>query len=483
LLKKLLLIFLASGWLYCGQYVLKFSSATPLQRQEEIIFISSATPIRQIPELNLWRIKIEGNENKTVENLLSFKEVEYCNKEKRIKAFWIPDDPRYSQQWGLGAINMPSAWDISASSGSTFVTIAVIDTGVFYDHEDLKDKMWQSKEGFWGYDFVNGDNDPVDDNGHGTHVAGIAAASVNNQTGISGVAMKPKIMALKVLDKDGYGSEFDLADAIVWATKNGARVINISLGSEEPSSAEEDACRFAYNNGSFIAAATGNDGSNGIYYPARYSTTFSVGAVDSTLTKADFSNYGPELDAVAPGVNILSTVPSYISGTDYEAWDGTSMATPFVSGLAAIIFSIRPDYFPDDVFSALRNSAQDLGISGKDDYYGYGLIDAQAVVSSLAPFEYTFAQKITSFPNPYRISNGVLYFCFEDAPQEIKKFYIYNLSGAKIASLDSSYYFPDKKILIWDGKNSNGDEVSTGIYFYYAETDKGKGKGRFAVIK
>ena len=491
------LFFLQAAFLYGAESVLlKFKDGTPESTQNELISRSTPTAVSLMEEISVWRLRFSDGAAalKAVDFFTGREETEYCHKSLKRRAF-APNDPSYldDSQWGLNGahgIAMDQAWNIEGSSGSAYITIAVIDTGVDYEHEDLSSKIWTSPQGYRGYDFVNNDNDPLDDNGHGTHVSGIAAAATNNGTGIAGVSINSKIMALKILASDGTGSEADEAEAILWAVRNGARVINLSLGSNEYFQVEADACAYAFNNGVFIAAASGNDNTPYISYPAGLATTFAVGASNESGVRCSLSdwgydnfgnpggsNYGPNLDVLAPGNNILSTVLS----NGYDSWNGTSMACPFVAGLASIVLSIRPDYGPGDVAEAIRRSGSDYPSFTNE--RGYGVINASACLMALQPFEYKLGPTITSFPNPYRLNGGILNFCFDVPPSEIKDFIIFDLTGQKIISLGNHSFFPDKKIITWDGRNKNGADVASGIYFYFAETNLGSAKGRFAVIK
>jgi len=508
LYKKFCVVFFVFLWFFgsvsAGEILLKFRLGVPKEKQKEIIAMSSSTAVDFIDKIGLWKI-VPGNkiaDAEVIGFLKKFKEVLYCHRSKRLRVFGSPSDPYFSSghQWGLAAsngIDMTGAWDISGSSGLSSVVIAVIDTGVDYTHEDLENKMWRSADGYCGYDFVNEDNSPKDDFGHGTHVAGIAAAETGNEVGIAGVAVNPRIMALKILDSEGNGDEFNEAKAIVWAVENGAEVINMSLGSSEYSAAEADACQYAFDNGVFIAAASGNDNLSTVYYPASLPTTMAVGAINKSgqrCSESDWgfgygSNYGSNLDVVAPGNNIWSTMPStHVRLNDkgfqqnYDQMDGTSMACPFVSGLAAVILSIRPDFGPGDVEEAIKRSAKDY--PNFSVYTGYGLINAKKCIESLTAYVQNLSVSITPFPNPLKVASGVkLKFAFSDAPQRINDFKIFDFSGRVVATLGNSEYYSDQKIVAWDGKNENGDYVSAGIYFYYADTDKGRAKGRFAVIK
>jgi len=266
--------------------------------------------------------------------------------------------------WGVSHINAPALW--AAGNKGTGVKVAVIDTGIDYTHPDLAANY------HGGYDYVNSDSNPMDDNGHGTHVSGTVAA-VDNTIGVVGVAPEAWLYGVKVLDSGGSGYYSWIVSGIQWAVTNGMRVCNMSLGGSSSDATLQSACQAAYDAGVLICAASGN--SNGpLLYPAAYSSTFAVGATDSTDTRASFSCYGPELDVVAPGVDILSTT---LGGGYQSGWNGTSMATPHVSGVAALM--VRAGYSgTSNLMQRMRNTAHDLGASGRDDYYGWGLVDAHA---------------------------------------------------------------------------------------------------------
>ena len=274
------------------------------------------------------------------------------------------------------------------------INVAVIDTGINYLHEDLKNNY----EG--GYDFVNKDTDPFDDNGHGTHCAGVIAAADNN-IAVVGVAPKASLYALKVLNSAGNGYTSDIIAAIQWATTSSdpkMNVISMSLGSSVGSTAMQQACDAAFYSGIVVVAAAGNNGAarkgTNILYPARYPNVIAVGATDQNNVRASFSNTGPELDLMAPGVSILSdyidvSAYDYPRNLDTLYMSGTSMATPHVAGTAALILkSYEPGWktlgYTDgngiwsaqEVTNVLIATADDLGTTGKDNYYGYGIVDA-----------------------------------------------------------------------------------------------------------
>ena len=286
----------------------------------------------------------------------------------------IPNDPDWIFQYGSSAIHAPQGWDIN--TGSNSVTIAIIDTGIDLTHPDLAGKIVA------GYDFVNSDFDPQDDNGHGTHVSGIAAAITNNSLGVAGISWGAKLMPLKALNAFGNGTFDDVAAAIVWAADHGAQVVNLSLGGTNPSTILQSAVEYANAKGCVVIAAAGNTGSS-VLYPARYPSVIAVGATDNNNLHPAFSNTGPELSVSAPGVQIYSTLPLVLGGYGYKS--GTSMSTPYTSGLVAILIGLGSSWSPDSIRTTLETTALDLGAPGKDNEFGYGLIQMDAAIQVLLP--------------------------------------------------------------------------------------------------
>ncbi|MNO93267.1 Thermophilic serine proteinase precursor [compost metagenome] len=276
----------------------------------------------------------------------------------------IPNDLLFSDyQWNLPAIETNKGWNIS--KGSTDVVIAVIDTGVDIGHPDLQGNLTN------GYNVVDPTSPPIDDVGHGTHVSGIIGASVNNNEGVAGISWYNKVMPIKALDSSGAGTTYSVAEGIIWAADHGAKVINMSLGNYADSAFLHDAIKYAYDRDIVIVAATGNDNTERPGFPAAYPEVFAVSATDYNMNRASFSNYGDYVDVVAPGASIAST---YI-GNQYAALSGTSMASPHVAALAGLIRSRNPNLNNEEVMNLMRESVMDLGVKGKDIYYGYGQID------------------------------------------------------------------------------------------------------------
>jgi subtilisin family serine protease len=298
------------------------------------------------------------------------------------------DDPYFPYEWGLhntgqsggkedADIDAPEAWEIT--TGVTETMIAVIDTGVDYNHEDLDDGRVRTDI---DQDYVNDDDDAMDDHSHGTHVAGTIAGETNNGVGVAGVMWEAQILPLKVLSSRGRGSSDDVAAAIRYAADQDADAINMSLGSPNCSQTIADAINYAYDKDVVIVAASGNNGGS-IGYPAKHAPVIAVGATDHNDHKAYFSNYGDELDVVAPGVSIFSTVPN----NGYDAFSGTSMASPHVAGVVGLLLSQRPDLSNGQVREILRQSADDLGQGGFDTYYGYGRVNAHQALQAETPDE------------------------------------------------------------------------------------------------
>jgi len=284
-----------------------------------------------------------------------------------------PNDTYYSvYQWNLPLIGMEESWEISR--GRSDVVVAVVDTGIDLSHPEFQGKLVD------GYNVIADNNNPNDDNGHGTHVAGVIAAKTNNGDGIAGMSWNSKLMPVKAIGADGSGSAFDIAQGIYWATDHGADVINLSVGNYTSSAALLEACRYAFARNVVLVAASGNDATNQPSYPAAYKEVMSVAAIDHTKRRADFSNFGQYVDVAAPGVDIPST---YIY-SDYAALSGTSMACPHVAALASLIRSVKPDMKNTEVMQLIRRTAQDLGAPGRDDLYGYGMIDVKNALRQIS---------------------------------------------------------------------------------------------------
>ncbi|MFE0174717.1 S8 family peptidase [Streptomyces sp. NPDC059002] len=288
-------------------------------------------------------------------------------------------DPMRDKQWALDALKLPDAWDKAKGDGTV---IAVVDTGADLDHPDLEGRLVA------GHDFVDNDDDPKDMNGHGTHVSGIAAAHTDNGVGIAGGAPGAKIMPVRVLGANGSGSDANITKGIVWAAQHGADVINLSLGESGlmarllKGGVLNQAIQTAHDKGAVVVAAAGNDGT--ALQPYKVETpVLVVGASDQNGKPASFSNFGAEQAVSAPGVDILSTLPTYKTketlknDSGYGDLSGTSMAAPYVSAVAALLHQQGRN--PDQIMAAVRGSAKNPDKLAK---LGLGIVDAEAAVGS-----------------------------------------------------------------------------------------------------
>jgi type VII secretion-associated serine protease mycosin len=317
----------------------------------------------------------------------------------------MPNDAYYqSYQWNLRQINAPQAWTITTGQP---VVIAVVDTGVDLSHPDLAAHVVP------GYNVISPTISADDDEGHGSHVAGIAAAVTDNSTGVAGVSWNARIMPVKVLDAEGSGSSADVAEGVIWAADHGARIINLSLGSGWPSLAVRDAVNYAHGRSALIIAAAGNEYQEGnpVGYPAAYADVLAVAATGDQDEHASYSSTGPYVDVAAPGGNtssrndtnryhwIWSTYWRGEQGKPAQGFmrmSGTSQAAPHVSGLAALVWSVNPALSNDQVGDVIKATSVDLGPPGRDDFFGWGRIDAWAALDAAGSFSSTSQSEVSS---------------------------------------------------------------------------------------
>lgn len=357
-----------------GEILVKFKPGTDSRAAQHLLDGFGLQTMAVSRYDGLMRLQARpGEEEQVVADLLASGTVEVAGLNHIIPAALIPNDPDYSRQWNMDIIAAPNAWDLS--TGSDQVIVGVVDSGLDTAHPEFAGRVQAAR------DEIEDDNIPQDTCYHGTHVAGITGARGNNGIGIAGLGWNVNIIPIRVLTANQNrcdGTEADIHDGILWALAHGARIINLSLGAlpamgttcEQSFPVMSDAVQYAYQMGALVVAASGNQSAAGVACPARQVQAMAVGASTSADTRAAYSNYGADLDVVAPGDGIYSSIPD-----GYAVMSGTSMATPHVSGLAALIWSLSPGLSNDQVGDIIRFSADDLWLSGKDDYFGYGRIN------------------------------------------------------------------------------------------------------------
>ena len=285
-----------------------------------------------------------------------------------IASILTSTDPLYSDQWYIPDTNFDQAWEVLKNN--TITKVAVIDSGIYSDHPDLKGKILE------GYNFVAGSTDVSDDNGHGTFVAGIIAAA-HNEIGIKGLYDYARIIPVKVIDENGIGTYEDAVKGIVYAADNGATVINLSIGGYGFSYTLQDAVDYALEKGCIVVAAGGNDGIEQEFYPAAYQDVIGVSALSAERRIWPYSNSGRHIDISAPGDNIISTGLN----ENYVYASGTSASAAMVSALAAMLIAERADLSISSISRLIAQSAKDLGETEWDKFYGSGEIDGKAVLT------------------------------------------------------------------------------------------------------
>ena len=412
-----------------GEIIVKFKESIPQANVQSVLLAEDVSVLDELDKLGIMLLSVpKGQELEKIEALKRNPLVEYAEPNYVVQiadtsaaephysihmADVIPDDPWPNDlyfingaQWNLAKIEAPAAWGITTGSGK--VVIAFVDSGAALDHPELKDKLWTNQgetpgnkidddgnnfvDDVHGWDFVNWDGEPQDDYGHGTFVAGIAAAETYNGILMAGVSWGAEIMPVKVFDQGGGGSIADLNGGIIYAADNGAKIIDIScnIRSSVYPHAVQNVVNYARSKGALIVAGAGDYDPNDpgsippheYRYPGALDHVTSVAATDRYDGHPDFSTYNDKVDIAAPGVGIFS-----FWDPNFSPWPGgigymsnTSVAAAHVSGLAALIWSVNPNLRHDDVEEIIESTAADLGEPGRDDYFGYGRIDAAAAV-------------------------------------------------------------------------------------------------------
>src|SRR3989344_4038402 len=347
-----------------GRILVKFKESTPQNIVDERLSELNVRISARINKLNVLVLNVpESQEDAIISAFSKIPNVEFAEPDFVATALTSTNDSSLSLQWGMfkiqAADNSTSAWDIV--TGDSSVKIAILDTGIDQNHEDLAAKIVANQN------FTT--SPTVDDKyGHGTHVGGIAAAITDNGTGVAGLGYNSSLMNVKVLDDNGSGYYSWIANGIIWATDNGAKVINMSLGGSSGSSTLQSAVNYAVANGVVVVAAAGNSGNSSPTYPAYYPGVIAVAATDSADAKASWSSYGSWVDVAAPGVNIYSTFPNHPykinKSLNYDYGSGTSMATPHVAGLAGLVWATGTCSTNSCVRAQIENNADPISGTG-----------------------------------------------------------------------------------------------------------------------
>ena len=496
-----------------SQVLVRFRDGVSAEAVSEI-YTAAGAEVISVHRMGVRKVSVPADktEQDVIDLLMLDPRVEYAELNSVCHAFTTPNDPEYFYQWHFPAVNAPSAWEISVGSG---IVVAILDTGIaFEDYPVPAYEQGTVCEGITayfrapdfsgttfvpGYDFVNDDNHPNDNSAHGTHVAGTVAQTTNNSIGTAGLAFDCSLMPVKVLDYQGSGSASELADGIYWATDNGAQVINMSLGwfpGYDPGVTVHDAVEYAYNHGVVVVASSGNWGTGTVAFPAAYPEVIAVGATKYDNQITDYSQYGPAQEVMAPGGDIYldengdGEVDGVLQQTfvghsfgppeilsdptdfDYYFYDGTSMAAPHVTALVALMIANGQTGI-ENIRTILHETAVDLGEAGRDDQYGYGLIDAYhaltyssggcAGVGGDTRPEGTAGIVTVSdnSPNPFAASTRFRISLID--PQEVSVT-IHNVLGQRVRTLAKASFSAGTHTITWDGTNDMGDPVPGGIY-------------------
>lgn len=425
-----------------------------------------------------------------IKEMKMIKGVEEATPDYIFKALWSPNDSFYQYQWNLWKFtNLEKAWDL-IGGGSGDVIVGILDTGCSFEFFPVpsyeKSKVngttyriypdYNPQTFLPGKDFVNNDYHPNDDNGHGTHISGTIAEATDNLIGFAGVAFNVKIVPIKVLDNDGMGELSKIADGIIWATDSaGINVLNISLGATGTNDYLYQAILYAYQKNVVIVGASGNDGEEGVYFPAKYNEVLAVGAYNIYGQRASYSNYGYELDVVGPGGGATNdndfvyqeVFMPYINQDTlanldiygYFGFVGTSMATPHISALCALMLSMNPDLKNYEIMKIITENCIDIGPTGWDKYTGYGIPEFERCVKeSFLNEKYKKLSDIIEVDSI--ISKGKFNLRLKEGYIFPIDIYVYDILGRLI-----------KSVHIVDNATLNIEK--SGIYFLYGEKRSG----------
>jgi thermitase len=316
--------------------------------------------------LHVVELPAGASEKAVVERLSRHPHVKFAEVDRLVKPEFVSNDPYFGSEWHLSKVGAPTAWDLSQGGG---VTIAILDSGVDGSHPDLAGQMVP------GYNFYDNNTNTSDVHGHGTAVAGVAAAATNNAMGVAGIAGQAKIMPVRIADASAYAYYSTIAKGLTWAADNGARVANCSYGGVAASSAIQSAAQYMKSKGGLVFVSAGNNGINEYVTPT--TTMITVSATDSNDALASWSSYGSFVAMSAPGITYTTSRGGY-----YDQWMGTSFSSPLTAGVAALMMAASPSLDGAQIEKLMYSTATDLGAAGRDMYYGYGRVNAAAAVQA-----------------------------------------------------------------------------------------------------
>ena len=375
----------------------------------------------------------EDKADQILEALRRNPKIEFAERDYVAQAAYAPNDPEVvsGAEWHLAKIQAPQAWD--TTTGSSNVIVAVLDSGIDMSHPDLAGRTLP------GYNFVSDTSDASDDFGHGTAVAGTVAASGNNGIGVAGVAFGCRLLPVKVMDASGFATYSAIAQGINYAVDEGARVINISIAGNSPSSTLQNAINCAWSKNVVVVAAAGNNGNNSPQYPAACSNVVGVSSTTAADTLSGFSSYGAAVALSAPGETIWTTQRGLAN--QYGTWQGTSMACPVVAGVAALAASANASLSGAQIVSTLEQSADDLGTAGRDDFFGFGRVNAaRAVNLAIATPGMITPPAITDQPDSQTVMAGSTAVFTVGAIGAEPRTYQWKLNGVAIAGATGSTF-------------------------------------------
>lgn len=357
-----------AAWDLPDELVIKVRRDTPAAQARGLLRAAGAASLDEIPARGLHRVRVPASARNAVHSALERDpRVAFVERHRLLPPSFTPDDPRYDLQWHHGTVDTVKAWGRARALGQV---VAILDSGVDLDHPDLAGAVLP------GWDFWDGDADPSDVFGHGTRVAGVAAALTHNGEGVAGMAWGAAILPVRVAGADGWASTWSIAQGLAYAADQGARVANLSFGQLAGSQTVLDAAQAAVERGVVVVASAGNCGCTESWPDTPW--LLSVGATQSSDGLTSYSSRGDYVDVAAPGHGIQTTS----AGGGYGNASGTSFSTPLVAGLVALLHAAEPDLTPSQVEDRLAATALDLGAAGWDPSFGHGRVDAGAALAA-----------------------------------------------------------------------------------------------------